>query len=96
VEYAGQSVLAVAATTLAQARAAARAALVRYEVLEPVLDIDTALARESFVLPSRRMRRGEPEAALAAAPHRLAGRFEMGGQDHFYLEGQVALAIPGR
>ena len=41
------------------------------------------------------MRRGEPEQAIAAAPHRLAGRIRMGGQDHFYLEGQVALAVPG-
>ena len=33
-------------------------------------------------------------AALAGAPHRLSGRFAMGGQDHFYLEGQVAVATP--
>jgi xanthine dehydrogenase large subunit len=95
VEYAGQSVLAVAAETLAQARAAAKAVVVDYEKLPAVMDIDTALAAESFVLPTQRMRRGEPEAALAKAPHRLAGRHEVGGQDHFYLEGQVALAVPG-
>jgi xanthine dehydrogenase large subunit len=41
------------------------------------------------------MRRGDPEQALAAAPHRLSGRVRMGGQDHFYLEGQVAFAVPG-
>ena len=95
VEYAGQSVLAVAAETLAQARAAAKAVVVAYEPLPAVMDIDTALAAESFVLPTQRMRRGEPEAALAQAKHRLNGRHEVGGQDHFYLEGQVALAIPG-
>jgi xanthine dehydrogenase large subunit len=33
-------------------------------------------------------------AALAAAPHRLAGTFANGAQDHFYLEGQIALAVP--
>ena len=40
------------------------------------------------------MRRGEPEQAIANAPHRLSGRIRMGGQDHFYLEGQVAFAVP--
>ena len=36
-----------------------------------------------------------PTAAIAAAPHRLSGRIDIGGQEHFYLEGQVALAVPG-
>ena len=40
------------------------------------------------------MRRGDAAAALASAPHRLQGRIDIGGQDHFYLEGQVSLAIP--
>ncbi len=95
VEYAGQAVLAVAAETLDQARAAAHAVQLAYAPLPPVLDIDTALAQQSFVLPTRRMRRGEPEQALAQAAHRLSGRLEVGGQEHFYLEGQVAMAIPG-
>ena len=42
------------------------------------------------------MARGDADAALAAAPHRLTGTLEMGGQEHFYLEGQAALATPGR
>ena len=41
------------------------------------------------------MARGDARAAIDAAPHRLTGRIEIGGQDHFYLEGQVALALPG-
>jgi xanthine dehydrogenase large subunit len=41
------------------------------------------------------MARGDAAAALAASPRRLQGRFAIGGQDHFYLEGQVALATPG-
>ena len=94
VEYAGQSIFAVAAQTIEQARRAARRAIVEYERREPVLTIDAALAAERFVLPSRTIRRGNPQASLAAAPHRLRGTLEMGGQDHFYLEGQVALAIP--
>ena len=95
VEYCGQSIFAVAADSIATARAAAMKARIDYEMLPPVLSIDAALAAESFVLPTRTMQRGDPASALAAAPHRVAGRMEVGGQEHFYLEGQIAMAIPG-
>ncbi len=95
VEYAGQAVVAVAAGTLAQARAAARAVALFYEDCPAVLTAREALERESFVAPSLTMRRGDAAAAVAAAPHRLSGTLEVGGQDHFYLEGQIAYAIPG-
>ena len=95
VEYAGQSLFAVAGDSIAQARQAAERAVVEYEILPAMLSIDEALARQFFVLPTQVMRRGESAAALAAAPHRLQGRLEIGGQDHFYLEGQIAMAVPG-
>ncbi len=94
VQYQGQSLFGVAAKTVDQARRAARLAVVDYEDLEPVLDIETALERQSYVLPTVTVRRGDSGAALAAAPHRLQGRVRLGGQDHFYLEGQIALAVP--
>ena len=95
VEYVGQSLFAVLATTQDAARRAARLASVEYIDLEPVLDIDTALAQQSFVLPTRTLARGEPTARIKSAGHRLSGGLSIGGQDHFYLEGQVALAEPG-
>jgi xanthine dehydrogenase large subunit len=95
VQYEGQSLFAVAADSVALARAASARAAVEYEVLPAVLTIDEALAREEFVLPSQRMTRGDAAAAIARARHRLTGRIEMGGQEHFYLEGQAAMAIPG-
>ena len=95
VEYEGQPVAAIAAATLDEARAAAKLVDVAYEPLPPVLSIDEAMARESFVSPPQTMIRGEVEPALAAAPHRLSGELRCGGQDHFYLEGQIAIAIPG-
>ncbi len=95
VEYAGQSILAVAAESIALARRAAERAIVEYEALPAVLTIDDALERQFFVLPTQVMRRGDSAAALAAATHRLHGRIEVGGQDHFYLEGQIAMAVPG-
>src|SRR5262249_18019317 len=62
--------------------------------LPAILDIRAALTAESYVLPSRRLVRGTPGAMLASAPHRLQGTVLIGGQDHFYLEGQIAIAVP--
>jgi xanthine dehydrogenase large subunit len=94
VVFRGQVIFAVVAESIAAAREAARLAVVEYEDLPPLLDLEAALAAKSFVLPPYAMRRGDPERAIADAPHRLAGRLEIGGQDHFYLEGQVSLAVP--
>jgi len=95
VEYVGQSVFAVVATSVEAARKAARRAEIRYQALPPILDIDTALAEQSFILPTQVVTRGDPDGALERAPHRLAGELRTGGQEHFYLEGQVSLAVPG-
>jgi len=94
VEYAGQALFAVAAGTHDQARRAARLAVVEYDDLGAILDPLTALSKGSFVLPSETLARGDSRAAIDAARHRLAGRTRVGGQDHFYLEGQVAMAVP--
>jgi xanthine dehydrogenase large subunit len=95
VEYEGQPVAAIAAATFDQARAAAKLAAIDYEPLAPVLTIEEAMARESYVSPPQLMVRGEVEGTLAGAPHRVSGELRCGGQDHFYLEGQIALATPG-
>jgi xanthine dehydrogenase large subunit len=94
VQYAGQPVFAVAADSYATARKAARRARIEYEPLPAILDIRAALAAGTAVLPSQRLLRGTPHEVLARAPHRLSGTVQMGGQDHFYLEGQIAIAIP--
>ena len=94
VQYVGQPLFAVAADSYRQARRAASCAIVEYEALPAILGIRAALAAKSFVLPSNGLVRGRPQDALAQAPHRLSGSFGVGGQDHFYLEGQVAAAIP--
>ena len=95
VEYEGQPVAAIAAATLDQARAAAKLAAIDYEPLPAVLTIEQAMTRDSYVSPPQLMVRGDVEAALASAPHRFSGELHCGGQDHFYLEGQIALATPG-
>jgi xanthine dehydrogenase large subunit len=94
VQYSGQPIFAVAASSVKAARQAALKARVEYADLPAVLTIDDALAARSFVLPTERMARGDATAAIREAPHRLRGQFRCGGQDHFYLEGQVSLAVP--
>ncbi|MBO9713230.1 xanthine dehydrogenase molybdopterin binding subunit [Sphingomonas sp.] len=93
--YPGQPLFVVEALTRDAARAAARLAVVETEPLPALVTIDQARAAGSTIEPAQRMARGDAEGALAAAPHRLQGRIAMGGQEHFYLEGQVALATPG-
>lgn len=91
----GQAIFLVAATSQRAARKAARLARIDYEPLPACLTIEAAQAANSLIEPTQRMARGDADAALAAAPLRLTGGFDMGGQDHFYLEGQVAVATPG-
>ncbi|MEC7437270.1 MAG: xanthine dehydrogenase molybdopterin binding subunit [Pseudomonadota bacterium] len=95
VSYVGQAVFAVVAETMRAARDALAHAVVTYEPLSAVLTIDQAMREGSWLGPSATMESGTPDAAIAAAPLRLSGRIEIGGQEHFYLEGQAALAIPG-
>ncbi len=94
VQYAGQPLFAVAATSMRAARKAAQRAKIVIEPLPAILDIRAALAAGSFVLPSHTMRRGDPRAHLAEAPRRLTTTVVIGGQDHFYLEGHIAVALP--
>ena len=89
VHFAGQPIFAVAARTVEQARRAARLARPDIAPLPAILTIEEALAAESYVLPPVHVTRGDAAAALARAPHRLRGEIRSGGQDHFYLEGQI-------
>ncbi|NBD16042.1 MAG: xanthine dehydrogenase molybdopterin binding subunit [Cyanobacteria bacterium] len=93
--YAGQSVLAVAAESIALARQAAQQAVIEYEELPTVLTPQQALAKSDFVGETYVMQQGDSERGLADSQHRLEGTLAIGGQDHFYLEGQIALATPG-
>jgi xanthine dehydrogenase large subunit len=93
VSFHGQAVAWAIAETEEQARAGAAAVRVDYEPLPAILSIEEAIAAGSFHTERERMRRGDPEGALRAAPRRLAGELFLGGQEHFYLETQAALAF---
>ena len=94
VQYVGQPMFVVVAESYDAARRAARMAKVDYDVLPPVLTPQEAKRLQSYVLPPMHLTRGEPAAAMAAAPRRLSGEFYVGGQEQFYLEGQISYAIP--
>ena len=93
-DYAGAPVVAVAADTYDQAYAAAKKVVVEYEELTPVLEIEDALERAQYTYPPQIMTSGDPDAAIAAAPRRIKGELRCGGQDHFYLESNIALVVP--
>lgn len=91
----GQPVFLVAAETRLAARKAARLGKVTYEPLEPAITVAQARAAGSRIEADQRMARGDVDAALSVAEHRVVGSLKIGAQDHFYLEGQVAHARPG-
>ncbi|KAG1715086.1 Xanthine dehydrogenase [Nymphon striatum] len=93
--YLGQPVFVVIAQSHLLARRAARLAKISYDKQTPILSIEDALAADSrFEDGPRIYEKGDAETAIAAAPHRISGQIEMGGQEHFYLEGQASLALP--
>lgn len=98
IRFHGQPAFAVVAETRLAARKAARLARIEVAAETPVVTVADALAsgRED-ILPAYAFRRGEAEKAVAEAPPEsvVAGSLYVGGQEHFYLEGQVSLAVPG-
>ena len=94
VSFEGHPIFAVVAESVDIARAAARKAKVVYQPLPAILTIDAAMKHKSFVGAPRIVQRGDPDRALASAPHRLQGRVKTGEQDHFYLETHITLAVP--
>ena len=95
IEFAGQPLAMVIAATRDDALRAAAAVKAQVAPLDPVLTIERALELGQNVVPPQVIRRGDAASAIAAAPRRLSAEFRAGGQEHFYLEGQVALATPG-
>ncbi len=95
VHYVGQPLFLVIADTHLNARFAARQGEITYVEETPIFTIEDALAADArFEDGPRIYTKGDVDAALSSAPNRLSGRLEMGGQEHFYLEGQAALALP--
>ena len=94
VQHVGQVIGLVVADSVMQARRAARKVRVDVQALPAILSVQAALAAQNFVLAPVHVRRGDAAQALKTAKHRLSGTLEVGGQEHFYLEGQIAYVVP--
>ncbi len=94
VSFHGQPLFAVVAETRDAARRAARLAVVDIAEEPPLVTVADALAADADIMPAYAFRRGDPEAMLATGPTVLSGTLAIGGQEHFYLEGQVGARHP--
>ncbi len=94
VEYFGQPLFAVAATSMEFARKAVLKAKVSYQELKPVITIEEALKKNSLLFKPRIIKKGNPSQKILKSKNKLSGKFTTGSQEHFYLEGQVSLVVP--
>ena len=93
--YLGEPIAVIAAEDRETLKQAKKLVKLDIEVLPAILTIDEARAQGEFIAVERTIARGDLDATLAAAPHRLQGRFENKGQDHFYLESHCCVVYPG-
>ncbi|MEG3078937.1 xanthine dehydrogenase molybdopterin binding subunit [Halomonas sp. 5021] len=94
ISYAGQCLFAVAATTLQAARRAVKLAKLDIDEQPASLDPLAATEREEFVRPTHVQERGDWQATLEQASQHIEGELFIGGQEHFYLEGQACIVLP--
>ncbi len=87
-----QAVAWVLGETLEAAKLGAARVKAEYRALTPILTIEDAIEAKSYHSPPVHIRRGDAHGAITASPHRLSGELAIGGQEHFYLETQCALA----
>ena len=97
--FVGDPVVLIAAETREAMKAAKKAVKVTIDPLPPLFSIDDAIAAQSYLTSERKIERGDVDGAFAGAHNTglntLEATLEIGGQDHFYLESQAALAVPG-
>ena len=91
----GQAIVLVAAVSKDVAIEAEKLISIEYEMLEPVLDLPSAIEKNSLLAPPRTMQRGDAVSALKKSPHVIKGELKTGAQEHWYLETQSCLCIPG-
>jgi len=95
VTFVGQAVFLIAAETDAQCRAAEKLIEVKYEPLKPILTLEDAIEANNLLGPARTMNRGNVDDAMKTAPHVIRGELRTGAAEHWYLESQAALSVPG-
>ncbi len=94
VEFIGQVVFLIAAETDEICRNAEKLIDIEYELLEPILDIPTAIKKNNFLAPPRKIETGNVTEALKKSKNKIKGTLNVGGQEHWYLETHCCLCIP--
>ena len=95
VTFIGQAIVLIAAETEEIAIKAEKLLRIEFEELDSILDLHEAIAQDNLIAPPRIIECGNVPETLKSAPHVISGELETGAQEHWYLETQSALAIPG-
>lgn len=92
----GQIIAAVLADSQLNAQNASKKVRVTYEELKPVIiTIEEAIEHKSFFGDTQRLTRGNVEKVFERS-HVIEGQCRVGGQEHFYLETQSVVVVPGK
>ncbi len=94
IQFHGQVVFAVVAETRNQARKAAKLAIIEVAETAAILTARQGHDKEQNILPPYQFKRGNADKSIKAAKHTHLENFTIGGQEHFYLEGQISMAVP--
>ena len=95
VNFIGQAIVLIAAENEEACLEAEKSIIIEYEPLEAILNIETAIAKNNILAPPRKMERGKPDEVLNNSEYKIKGTLRIGGQEHWYLETQSCLCIPG-
>lgn len=91
----GQAMFLIAAETEDQCLEAEKKIKIKFETLESILTLEKAIEKNNLLGPPRTMHRGDAEKALKSSPHIIKGVLRTGAAEHWYLETQTCLCIPG-
>lgn len=91
----GQAIILIAAKDKSTALEAEKLIEIKYEVLEPILEIETAIDKNTLIAPPRKIERGNVEIEFKKCKHKISGELKTGAQEHWYLETQSCLCVPG-
>jgi len=94
VEFIGQAIFLIAAETEEIARNAEKLIDIKFEILEPIIDIPTAIKKNNLLAPPRKIETGSVKEALKKSKNKIKGILEVGGQEHWYLETHCSLCVP--
>ena len=94
VQFVGQPIFAVVANSVIEARKAVKLAKIEYESMPAIIDVVDGKKQKSWVLPPMRLRRGDADQKMQSATQRMQGEISVGGQEQFYLEGQISYVAP--